>query len=78
MDTVKLDRAEETLRELRAMAEEDSFFKDRECVVIRLRQLSAFEKELSGDSKSKSERMLCHQIKELVTDFMCAFLPVRR
>ena len=75
MDIGKLDRAEEALHELRAMAGRISCSEDKEGIIRNLRQLSALEKELSEDAESESERKMCHQIRKLVRDFVRAFLP---
>jgi len=76
MNTEKLDRIEETLLEIRDMADSRTCFGNREGFAEKLRTLSALERKLSGDAESERDRELCSEIRGVIKASVCIFLPI--
>lgn len=78
MNTERFDQAEAALRELMDMTGNISSSQEMTGIVGRVRQLAALERDIFEKAESEPERRLCHEMRELVTGFTCAFLPVDR
>ena len=76
MDTEKLNRIEETLIEIRIMADSGACFENKGVFAEKLRALSLLERGLAGNAASETEEELCRQIRGIVKAAACAFLPV--